>query len=145
MVCGHVWETNGPSLINGHRCPKCVRSKFEIETSQLLDNWGYNYESQYTFHDCRDINPLPFDFYLSDYNILIEVDGEGHYKPIPRGSMTLEEAKQQLFITQKHDGIKTQYCNNHNIPLIRIPYWERKNLECFLFNSLNDFINNQAI
>lgn len=144
-ICGHIWDTNGPSLINGHRCPKCMRSKFEIETSQLLDNLGYNYESQYIFYDCRDINPLPFDFYLSDYNILIEVDGEGHYKPIPRGSMTLEEAKQQLDIIQKHDNIKTQYCINHNIPLIRIPYWERKNLKCFLFNSLNDFINNQAI
>jgi hypothetical protein len=144
-VCGHIWNTDGPSLINGRRCPRCVRSKFEIEVSNLLDSCGYNYECQYVFHDCRDINPLPYDFYLSDYNILIEVDGEGHYKPIPRGSMSVEDAETQLMITQKHDKIKTQYCIDKNILLIRIPYWERKNLECFLLNKLNNFTSDKAI
>lgn len=144
-VCGHIWDTNGPSLINGHRCPRCIRSKFEIEVSKLLDSWGYDYEFQYIFYDCRDINPLPFDFYLSNYNILIEVDGEGHYKPIPRGSMSKEEAEVQLNVVQKHDNIKTQYCIDNDIPLIRVPYWERKNLKYFLFNELNNLISNQVI
>jgi hypothetical protein len=29
--------------------------------------------------------------------------------------------------TQKYDAIKTQYCKYNNIPLLRIPYWERDN------------------
>ncbi len=144
-VCGHIWDTNGPNLTNGRRCPKCVKSKFEIEVSKLLDDFGYNYEDQYTFYDCRDINPLPFDFYISDYNILIEADGEGHYKPIPRGNMSIEEAEAQLNIIKKHDYIKTKYCSDNNIILIRIPYWERKNLKCYLLNVLNNIINNKAI
>ena len=35
---------------------------------------------------------------------------------------------------QKHDSIKTEYYKNHNIPLLRIPYWERDDLEYFLFD-----------
>lgn len=35
---------------------------------------------------------------------------------------------------QKHDSIKTEYCKNHNIPLLCIPYWERDDLEYFLFD-----------
>ena len=35
---------------------------------------------------------------------------------------------------QYHDKIKTDFCNSHDIPLIRIPYWERDNLEIFLKN-----------
>lgn len=35
-----------------------------------------------------------------------------------------------------HDKIKTDYCNNNNIPLIRIPYWERPNIERYLKNKL---------
>jgi hypothetical protein len=26
------------------------------------------------------------------------------------------------------DTIKNNYCKQHNIPLVRIPYWERDNL-----------------
>lgn len=35
---------------------------------------------------------------------------------------------------QKHGSIKTEYCKNHNIPLLRIPYWGRDDLEYFLFD-----------
>lgn len=144
-VCGHVWSPIGPSLINGRRCPNCNKSMFEVEVMELLNKWNYQNISQYTYLDCRDKNPLPFDFYLPEYNILIEVDGEGHYKPIPRGSMSYEEAIKALEIVQKHDMIKTQYCIDNDIALIRIPYWERKNLECFLDEQLCNLIYKKVI
>lgn len=144
-VCGHIWSSIGPSLTNGRRCPNCNKSLFEIEVMELLNKWNYINTSQYIYLDCRDKNPLPFDFYLPEYNILIEVDGEGHYKPIPYGSMTMEEAEENLRIIQKHDAIKTQYCKDNNIPLIRIPYWERKNLEQFLIKQLNNVIYKKVI
>ena len=31
-------------------------------------------------------------------------------------------------IVKMHDEIKNKFCEEHNITLIRIPYWERKNL-----------------
>ena len=38
--------------------------------------------------------------------------------------------------TQLHDKIKNEYCKNNNIPLIRIPYWERDDMEYYLFDKL---------
>ena len=46
------------------------------------------------------------------------------------------------FITTKiHDTIKTQYCKNNNIRLIRIPYWDFDNIENILSQLLNINMN----
>ena len=72
---------------------------------------------------------MPFDFYLPQYNICIEYDGEFHYKMI----MGYDE-----FINQKiRDTIKTVYCKENNIKLIIIPYWEFNNIENILIKELN--------
>ena len=42
---------------------------------------------------------------------------------------TKEETEKQLVLTQKRDKIKNTYCEEHGIKLIRIPYWEFKNIE----------------
>lgn len=117
-------------------CPKCASYHNENSIDEILDNWGYKYTAQKRFKDCKDKNTLPFDRYLDDFNILIEYDGEGHYIPIKRGSMTEQDAEENLRITQYHDNIKNEYCKRNNIPLIRIPYWEKDNLEEFLFDNL---------
>ena len=76
---------------------------------------------------------------MDDFNILIEYDGEGHYKPIRRGHMTEEEAEENLKQIQFRDNIKNEYCKQNNIPLIRIPYWEKDNLEEFLLTNLSKY------
>ena len=35
------------------------------------------------------------------------------------------------------DDIKNVYCIENNIKLIRIPYWEKENLEEIILNELN--------
>lgn len=117
-------------------CPKCANYHNEMTLDEILTKWGFKYIIQKRFDDCRDKNTLPFDKYLEDFNILIEYDGEGHDRPICRGNMTNEEAIRQFELVQKHDSIKTEYCKKNNIPLIRIPYWERENMEYFLFCEL---------
>ena len=61
--------------------------------------------------------PLPFDFYLHDYNVCIEYDGIQHFKPIEYFGG--EEAFQKR---QLNDKIKTEYCIDNHITLIRLPY-----------------------
>ena len=62
---------------------------------------------------------MSFDFYLSEYNILIEFDGVQHYHPIPFfGGLN------GLLLRQKRDKIKNDYCKINNIRLIRIKYDE---------------------
>ena len=50
--------------------------------------------------------------------------------------MSLEKAIKNFELTQKRDKIKNEYCLNNNINIIRIPYWEFKNIE----NTLNQLI-----
>lgn len=137
-ICGYEWTSLGVNLTQGHRCPNCNKSKFEIDVQSILDKHNIDYQTQYRFDECKDKLTLPFDFYLSDKNILIEADGEGHYMPIRRtSSMTHQEAVELLQLVQYHDKIKTDFCLNNNIKLIRIPYWERNNLENFILNKIN--------
>ena len=42
-----------------------------------------------------------------------------------------------------HDNIKTQYCKDNKINLIRIPYWEYDNIENILITQIKNF-NDQA-
>lgn len=118
-------------------CPRCAKSvsSNEVKLQNILLTWGYKFETQKRFKDCKDKYTLPFDIYLIDFNILIEYDGEQHYKIIDR-DISNEKKIKNLEAIQRHDMIKNEYCKNRNIPLIRIPYWERDDLECFLFDNL---------
>ena len=60
---------------------------------------------------------LPFDFYLPEYNICIEYDGEHHFRPIEMWG-----GYEKFIINQENDEIKNEYCKNHNITLLRLPY-----------------------
>jgi len=100
-------------------CPYCKESKGEKEISELLNNNNINYKRQKTFNDCKNKNVLPFDFYLPRYNVCIEYDGEQHFNTI-----NYFGGKKGLKYIQNNDGIKTQYCKDNNITLIRIKYNE---------------------
>ena len=91
---------------------------------------------QKRFPDCKDTNTLPFDFYIPKYNIVIEYDGEHHYMPIFPSKYTHGQNIDRLTYIQKHDKIKNDYCKSKNMYLIRIPYWERDNIEYILFDEL---------
>lgn len=67
---------------------------------------------------------MPFDFYLPMYNMAIEYDGEFHYRQIPGFN--------DLPSQQHRDEIKTQYCEENDIILLRIPYWDKDNIESIL-------------
>ena len=38
----------------------------------------------------------------------------------------------------EYDKIKTEYCACHQIPLLRIPYWEKDNIDTILSERLLD-------
>lgn len=81
-----------------------------------------------SFDDCRDKKCLPFDFYLPDYNLIIEFDGQIHYWEVGYGNHD---------ITVAHDKIKNEYCKSHNIDIIRIPYWDGNDIEKIIATKLN--------
>lgn len=138
--CKDIFTTSYYAFIKhqGQVCPKCssVISKGEIKIKNYLIKNNIKFNMQFKFDDCRNKNPLPFDFYLYDYNICIEYDGEGHYLPINRCNTNNYNAEEVLKSIKKRDNMKTQYCKKNNIKLIRIPYWDFDNIENILNKNL---------
>jgi very-short-patch-repair endonuclease len=98
-------------------CPVCNDSKGENEIRLFLKKQNINYETQKTYTDCRNRYTLPFDFYLTDYNICIEFDGIQHFK-----SIEYFGGDEGLKYRKNNDEIKNNYCKENNIQLIRIKY-----------------------
>ena len=67
---------------------------------------------------------MRFDYFIPDINLLIEVDGEQHFRPVCFGGITKERAELIFRKSQERDKIKDDYCKEHNIKLVRVPYWE---------------------
>ncbi len=120
-----------------YRCPECVAYLGEKEIESILIKYNIQYNMQYKFKDCKCSRCLPFDFYLPDYNILIEYDGEQHYYPVNFGGVGYDKSLERFIAIKIHDTIKTIYAKNNNIKLIRIPYYEFDNIEKILIRELN--------
>jgi virulence-associated protein VapD len=140
---GHIFETTFDRFKNyGFYCPICNESNGEQIVRNYLQNNQFNFCGQYRINNCRNILPLPFDFAIFDnYNklfCLIEYDGKQHYE------MNCDFGGEDEFeALQYRDSIKTNYCINHNIPLLRIPYWDFKNIKSILDSYFFMLKNNQ--
>lgn len=139
--CGNYFETSISSFRYGkQKCDNCskILSKYENKIIKFLNENNIKYEKEKRFKDCRNILPLPFDFYLKHKNILIEVDGEGHYFPCYFNNCSKKQAEKSYELIKINDNIKNNYCKKNNIELIRIPYWEfdNNNYENILLNKI---------
>lgn len=118
------WEQKPNDHLNGCGCPTCWNqtkdSKKLKEFDKFLIDNNIEYESEKRYDTCRGERlPLPFDRYIPSLNLLIEYDGEQHFKIVEHWGGI--EAYERI---QKYDLIKTQYCFNNNIDLLRIKYNE---------------------
>jgi len=137
--CSHSWFIQINNRNNGNGCPNCAESKGEKIISEVLGKYNINYNIQYVFDDLlSDLgNKLRFDTSVFkdeekvNLQLLIEFDGQQHFEWIK--SWMPEKSFKKL---QYHDILKNQYCISHNIPLIRIPYWEIDNIELILTDIL---------
>ena len=77
--------------------------------------------------------PLRFDFYLPDYNLLIECQGIQH-KEWREGWQTKEDFERQL----EHDKRKREYAKEHNIDLLEILYYELKDIKNIIYKFLEE-------
>lgn len=138
IICNkeHTFYQKISNHLQGKGCPVCRESLGERKISLFLDNNNIQYIKQKKYNDCKFINKLPFDFYLPKYNICIEYDGIQHFE-----SIKLFGGEKEFLKTQIRDKIKTEYCLNNNIQLIRISYME--NIEDKLNLNINKLISLQ--
>ncbi len=133
----YIWVASPVNVLKGKGCPKCNCSTGELEIQSFLQRECYQYEWQKRFQECKDQKPLPFDFYLPQYNLIIEYDGEGHYLQ-SFYDKRCDNPYEAMRLTQKHDQIKNDFCEANNINLLRIPYWEKDNMFQLITNTISD-------
>lgn len=131
--CGEEFTTSFKHFIQhgGQLCPKCSKKESvgELKVRNFLEKHDIVFIQEHWFSDCRDINPLPFDFYLPQLNTIIEFDGIQHYKDTNYFTYSFEK-------NQMHDKIKNDYCASKGIKLIRIPYWDINKIDNILEEEL---------
>lgn len=121
--CGNIITTSSKCLREGKTtsCGCRTRSIGEENVLQVLIEEQLNFIEQYGV-------PIQgvyyrYDFALIDNNKvpirLIEFDGIQHF------DNTKPHWNQDISDTQRRDQIKNNYAIQHNISLVRIPYWER--------------------
>jgi hypothetical protein len=87
------------------------KSKYERLTSKFLLENNINFETEKKFEDLKNKSYLPFDFYLPDKNILLEIHGGQHYIP-----MSYRNGEEKFKETIYNDEKKKDYAiiNNYN-------------------------------
>lgn len=128
--CGNMRTVASNVLLNGTviECHNCSSHKSigEQQIESLLINNNIKFIRQYNFSDCISpkIGQLLFDFAIMNDNneilYLIEYDGIQHFQPVDYFG-----GEKNFNYLQECDKVKNQYCKEHNIPLIRIPYTKK--------------------
>lgn len=111
------YETKAEMLLKNCGCPRCKSSKGEDIIEDILIMKEVNYIKQMTFPNCIYVNRLKFDFYIPILNLCIEFDGEQHFKSVKYWGGDVGLVKRQ-----NYDKIKTEFCKENNISLLRISY-----------------------
>lgn len=115
---GHIYSARPNDFKSGYRCPECLNKYGENKCRDVLDLYNIKYERERTFEGLVGVGGgnLKFDFYLPELNIVIEIQGEGHFP----GETILHKGN-----TIEHDKIKRKWCKNNNITMKEIPYITR--------------------
>ena len=131
VICknGHRVKIKFDYLIaNNGRCKNCKITKGEEKITEWLKSNNVKYIFQHTFKDCKYKQVLFFDFYLPDYNLIIEYNGIQHYEIVEHFG-----GKDYFNIRVEKDKIKKEYCENNGINFLEIPYWE--------YDKIDDILN----
>lgn len=107
-------------------------SKGEQLIINLLKENKIHFEREKVFKDCYN-GLYRYDFYLPDFNILLEYNGEQHYSYTKK----FFQKKSDFLKAQERDRRKISYALAHNMKIYCIPFWEEKNIKSFedLFNN----------
>lgn len=135
--CGNIITVERGKLISrGQSSCGCKNSIGELHINNLLSQNKIKYISQYTNSDLISPNNgyLRFDFAILDEENkiirLIEFDGPQHHTNINYFNDNDISFR---------DNLKNNYAKEHQIPLVRIPYYKRDCLK------LEDLLENQFL
>lgn len=132
IICpkhGEFWQE--PRIhLEGKGCPECNNSKGEERIKLYLESHNINFVHDEACLEFLD-NMRP-DFYLPDYNLIIEFDGMQHFE-----ANEMFGGEKGFKERQEMDRLKNQLCEENNVDILRIPYWNLENIDSILKKSLD--------
>jgi hypothetical protein len=151
LKCNYIFKSTLKSVRStNYGCYKCSPTDSSSYGERELLNIivkipNITYIQQYKFprdivngvNGCKNKNPLPFDMWieLNDSNeMIIEIDGMQHFTPAP-----FYGGVKGLNKRRHNDVLKSIYCWNNNIPLLRVHYNDLDNLESLVNNFIGEF------
>lgn len=102
------------NFYHGHACSKCQESRIEREIRLYLEENNIEYIYECNKNDFDWLGSQHLDFYLLEYNVAIECQGEQHFIATTFGTKrkTKEECLNEI---QKRDALKLGKCMLHGV------------------------------
>ena len=102
--------------LRGKGCPKCKSSKLENILMRLFEKNNIKYTYQYKIETDKK---LSCDFFLDNYNIIIECQGEQHFIPTSfDGDKSEEKCEKTYEKVLKYDELKYDLCIKNDLDII---------------------------
>lgn len=141
IVCrkhGSFFQTPN-NHVGGAGCPRCKETFGERKIKNTLKLLGVQYKEQKTFKGLvGDSSRLRIDFFIThlegvelNQKIIIEYNGEQHYRPID-----FFGGQKQFDKQQRYDQKKRDFAKDKGFKMIEIRYTEFKNIESILKKEL---------
>ena len=114
-----IFERTPRSHWEGKGCPICAKTTSNGENLVLeyLKKNNIKFVYQKKFEDLKDKKPLSYDFYLPEHNLLIEYNGEQHYR-----ENSFNKTRKDFLLQKHHDWMKRKYAQDKEINLLTITY-----------------------
>ena len=109
--CDNEFESKLCHITDGSWCPKC-RYKTEDKINNILVKKYPSLKSQYKVDWCKNQKHLPFDFVIEERKIIIELDGEQHWKQVAKWKTPKHNRERDLY--------KMKCANENEFSVIRI-------------------------
>ena len=136
-TCGNKFDMSPHAFVTlMHRCPFCSTKSFGKRITQpvrsiitWLEKKGLKYELEKRFDSLCIYGPsgrrnrLPFDVFIEELNLLIEYDGEQHFRPA-----NVFGGEKRFLQTQCYDELKNNWAKESNYSLLRISYKEKNRI-----------------
>ena len=135
IICpehGNFWQIPS-SHLRDVGCPKCNLSHMERDVMNYLDDVGITYNYQKCF---KWLGRQSLDFYLPDYKVGIECQGEQHFFPVDFAGKGVEWACKEFDKLIKRDKRKKALCEEHGIKLLY--FGNVPNYDTFLGEAVHD-------
>lgn len=137
--CGFVFYQKPINFLKSRGCPHCYgnRSVGEKKIEEFLIINHFEYESQKRF---PELGRLSYDFYIPELRLLIEYQGEQHYKPVD-----IFGGEEHFLFQQKSDQSKREYAKSNGYILLEIPYYDLKKINTYLVPLLAQRLSSNGV